>query len=96
MHSFTSDESLVASAAHALGRYVVYATFAERKAGHGNVEVPSGLPHSHGLRDWTYVFSHRKGLVTDVSGPQRNACPGTLKPLGPEFCIGHREVCGEA
>src|SRR5271155_893657 len=21
---------------------------------------------------------HRKGLVTDVSGPQRNACPGTL------------------
>jgi len=20
----------------------------------------------------------RKGLVTDVSGPQRNACPGTL------------------
>ena len=35
-----------------------------------------------------YVFSchlnsnhrHRKGLVTDVSGPQRNACPGTLTP----------------
>jgi hypothetical protein len=24
---------------------------------------------------------HRKGLVTDVSGPQRNACPGTLTPL---------------
>jgi hypothetical protein len=23
---------------------------------------------------------HRKGLVTDVSGPQRNACPGTLTP----------------
>jgi hypothetical protein len=22
----------------------------------------------------------RKGLVTDVSGPQRNACPGTLTP----------------
>jgi aspartyl-tRNA(Asn)/glutamyl-tRNA(Gln) amidotransferase subunit A len=37
--------------------------------------------------DWIYVFScplssnhrHRKRLVTDVSGPQRNACPGTLK-----------------
>jgi hypothetical protein len=36
--------------------------------------------------DWIYVFSYpfdsnhrsRKGLVTDVSGPQRNACPGTL------------------
>jgi hypothetical protein len=24
---------------------------------------------------------HRKGLVTDVSGPQRNACPGTLTSL---------------
>src|SRR5713101_7313478 len=24
---------------------------------------------------------HRKGLVTDVSGPQRNACPGTLKVM---------------
>ena len=23
----------------------------------------------------------RKGVVTDVSGPQRNACPGTLTPL---------------
>jgi hypothetical protein len=34
-----------------------------------------------------YMFSHalksnhrrRKGVVTDVSGPQRNACPGTLR-----------------
>jgi hypothetical protein len=25
-------------------------------------------------------FQHRKGLVTDVSGPQRNVCPGTLTP----------------
>src|ERR1700710_1665315 len=25
---------------------------------------------------------HREGVVTDVSGPQRNACPGTLTPLG--------------
>jgi len=24
--------------------------------------------------------SRRKGLVTDVQGPQRNACPGTLTP----------------
>src|SRR6202042_235560 len=28
---------------------------------------------------------HRKGLVTDVSGPQRNACPGTLTDVsGPQ------------
>ena len=53
-----------------------------------SLEIPSGFPHSHGLDDWIYVFScplnsnhrHRKGLVTDVSGPQRNACPGTLTP----------------
>jgi hypothetical protein len=53
-----------------------------------SLEIPSGFPHSHGLDDWIYVFScplnsnhrHRKGLVTDVSGPQRNACPGTLSP----------------
>jgi hypothetical protein len=25
---------------------------------------------------------HCDELVTDVSGPQRNACPGTLTPLG--------------
>jgi hypothetical protein len=51
-----------------------------------SVEIPSGFPHSHGLDYWTYVFScplnsnylHRKGIVTDVSGPQRNAFPGTL------------------
>src|ERR1035438_6436430 len=51
-----------------------------------SLEIPSGFPHSHGLDDWIYVFynplnsnhRHRKGLVTDVSGPQRNACPGTL------------------
>jgi hypothetical protein len=29
---------------------------------------------------------HRKGLVTDVSGPQRNACPGTLSPLA-RYCV---------
>jgi hypothetical protein len=56
------------------------------------VVIPSGLPHSHRFDDridiskqlqkqqisWTP--QHRKGLVTDVSGPQRNACPGTLTP----------------
>jgi hypothetical protein len=55
-----------------------------------SLEIPSGFPHSHGLDDWIYVFSnplnsnhsHRKGLVTDVSGPQRNACPGTLMGMG--------------
>ena len=54
-----------------------------------SLEIPSGFRHSHGLDDWLYVFScllnlkhrHRKGLVTDVSGPQRNVCPGTLIPL---------------
>jgi hypothetical protein len=53
------------------------------------LENPFGIPHSHGRDDWIYVFScllnpnrrHRKGLVTDVSGPQRNACSGTLTPL---------------
>jgi len=54
-----------------------------------SLEIPSGFPHYQGLDDWIYVFRrplnsnyrHRKGLVTDVSGPQRNACPGTLTPL---------------
>jgi hypothetical protein len=54
-----------------------------------SLEIPSGFPHSRGPGDWIYVFScplnsnhrHRKGLVTDVSGPQRNACPGTLRSL---------------
>jgi len=53
-----------------------------------SLEIPSGFPHSHGLDGWIYVLScplnsnhrHRKGLVADVSGPQRNACPGTLTP----------------
>jgi hypothetical protein len=51
-----------------------------------SLEIPLGFPHSHGLDDRICVFScrldlnhsHRKGLVTDVSGPQRNAYPGTL------------------
>jgi len=63
-----------------------------------SLEIPSGFPHSHGLDDWIYVFwcplnsnhRHRKGLVTDVSGPQRNACPGTLTPSMSLFeCQGH-------
>jgi hypothetical protein len=53
-----------------------------------SLEILSGFPHSHGLDDWIYVSycplnpkpSPRKGLVTDVSGPQRNAGPGTLIP----------------
>ena len=70
----STDEHLVASAVHCTGWGVpVNTAFAARKAGHGN-------------DDWVYVFScplysnhrYRKGLVTDVSGPQRNACPGTL------------------
>src|ERR1700677_426520 len=63
-----------------------------------SVEIPSGFPYSHGLDDWIYVFScplksnhrPRKRLVTDVSGPQRNACPGTLSlPLGETSVVGY-------
>lgn len=44
------------------------------------------FPHSHGVDGWIYVFNvpaqsnhhNRKGLVTDVSGPERNARHGTL------------------
>src|SRR5271155_1894656 len=50
-----------------------------------SLEIPAGFPHSHGLDDGiclvaplNSIHRHRKGLVTDVSGPQRNACPGTL------------------
>jgi hypothetical protein len=71
-----------------------------------SLEIPSGLPHSHGLDGWIYVLSyplnsnhrHRKGLVTDVSGPQRNACPGTLNPSDlleydpPQFTISKANV----
>ena len=47
---------------------------------------PFGIPTFPRPPRLDYVFSfllnsshsHRKGLVTDVSGPQRNACPGTL------------------
>jgi hypothetical protein len=56
-----------------------------------SLEIPSGLRHSHGLEGWIYVLSyplnsnhrHRKGLVTDVSGLQRNACPGLCAPIVP-------------
>ena len=32
------------------------------------------------MRDRSQGLLDLKGLVTDVSGPQRNACPGTLIP----------------
>jgi hypothetical protein len=49
--------------------------------------------HIPTANDWIYIFScllnsnhrHRKGLATDVLGPQRNACPGTLTPARPGF-----------
>jgi len=58
-----------------------------------NLQSDGGPYNSHSLDDWMYDFScpvnsnhrHRKGLVTDVSGPQRNACTGTLTPLS-RFC----------
>ena len=63
---------------------------ASRKAGHGSdrdiyLVVTYNLNHSH-----------CKGVVTDVSGPQRNACPGTLTPLaglGYRFCVPQERRC---
>jgi len=72
-----------------------------------SLEIPSGFPHSHGLDDWGYMSSrahfnwkrcYRKGLVTDVSGPQGNACPGTLNliaDLGHDRQLGRRLSCGD-
>ena len=59
-----------------------------------SLEIPLGFPHSHGL-DCGHVSKvnnkrkarkpdlrpfHRKGPVTDVSGPKCNGCCGTLIP----------------
>jgi hypothetical protein len=57
-----------------------------------SLEIPSGLPHLHGLYDEKRYSEaraktnpnfklkpyHRKGLVMDVPGPKCNGCPGTL------------------
>jgi hypothetical protein len=50
-----------------------------------SLEIPAGFPHSHGLDDELSIFKQDKtkpkppqGAVTDVPGPKRNACPGTL------------------
>jgi hypothetical protein len=80
------DKRLVAVRRIALGGGIsVCPASAARKAGRGNDRVwkawKAKKPASHGLDDWIYVFScplnsnhrHGKGLVTDVSGPQRNA-----------------------
>jgi hypothetical protein len=56
------------------------------------LEIPPGFPHSHRVDDRfrsqnelnlriVYSFRLRKGVVTNVSGPQRNACRSTLTPL---------------
>ena len=58
-----------------------------------SLEIPLGFPHSHGLDDWLYVFSwpfnsnhrHRKGVVTDVSGPHVTHVP-VHSPLS-EVCL---------
>jgi len=56
-----------------------------------SLEIPTGLPHSHGLDDEGGIWKqrqrlaqnrnlgpyHRKGLVTDVPGPMCNGCSGT-------------------
>ena len=61
-----------------------------------SLEIPSGFPHSHGLDDWLCLLvplnsNHRhpcKGFVTDVSGPQRNACIScTLTPLSEFWAV---------
>jgi hypothetical protein len=67
-----------------------------------SLEIPLGFPHSHGL-DCGHVSKvnnkrkarkpdlrpfHRKGPVTDVSGPKCNGCSGTLKSNPPNECIG--------
>ena len=39
-------------------------------------------------------YRHRKGLVTDVSVPQRNACPGTFTPLARLVYVIQREALG--
>jgi hypothetical protein len=57
-----------------------------------SLEIPSGFPQSHRFDDGIDISQQLqkqqialrsqncKGLVMDVSGPQRNACPGTLTP----------------
>jgi hypothetical protein len=84
MHALTTDEydkRLVAA------RRALHWVAASRFVQHLPHEKPAveiwkaKKPASHGLDDWIYVFScplnsnhrHGKGLVADVSGPQRNA-----------------------
>jgi hypothetical protein len=65
-----------------------------------SLEIPSGLPHSHGLDDeLSYLETtrqrpalnpnlgiyRRKGVVTDVPGPKCNGCSGTLTPSRRDF-----------
>src|ERR1700728_4194828 len=66
-----------------------------------SLEIPSGLPHFHGLDDeYRYTRTtpetsakasnqdpwHREGVVTDVPGPKCNGCSGTLTPLSCFCC----------
>ena len=44
-------------------------------ASHIPTASTTGYMSSHALKS---NHRHRKGLITDVSGPQRNACPGAL------------------
>jgi hypothetical protein len=55
------------------------------------LEIPSGFPHSDRFDDGIDIKTTAKavdrlkpsapqGACYDVSGPQRNACPGTLTP----------------
>ena len=53
-----------------------------------SLEIPSGLPHSHGLDCWHISKCKReteskafiKGVVMEVLGPKCNGCSGTLAP----------------
>jgi hypothetical protein len=43
-----------------------------------HIPTASATGHMSFRTPATRIVRQRKGLVTDVSGPQRNACPGTL------------------
>jgi hypothetical protein len=106
MHSLTTDEYdeclLAVRADWAEWWHIGLCSIAGRKAGHGNDRAWKSLRDSHiptasttgymSSRALNSKHRRRKGLVTDVSGPQRNACPGTLTPLSVFGCCRCRRL----